>query len=156
MQIRPLFPTLALLLACEGRNTAMPSTYDEVVGNQEEYEFVEDLSREVWIIQGDAMIYGRLDAAGNFMPDWKVDPVKRGRPSSGPGGFVINSPPQKGVYEFRSGRLVPGDIDDKRNFVPTEGGRIIDFKDYHYGAKAPKIYNVPGKFVRKEKKYERK
>jgi hypothetical protein len=60
------------------------------------------------------------------------------------------------VYEFRSGRLIPGDIDDDGNFIPTVGGKIIDFKDYRYGPKAPKIYNLPGKFVKKERKDSKK
>ena len=154
MRIRVLLAPLVLFLTCVSSHVPRLPGEDKGAGNREEYEFVEDLSREVWIIQGDAMLYGKLDAAGNFVSDWKQNPFRRA-PQSGPSGIVINSPPQKGVYEFRSGRLVPGDIDDKRNFVPTVGGRIIEFKDYHYGLKAPKIYNLPGKFVRKEKKDEK-
>jgi hypothetical protein len=50
---------------------------------------------------------------------------------------------------------VPGAIDKDFNFIPTVGAKVIDFKDYVYSPKAPKIYNLPGKFVRKGEKKDK-
>lgn len=130
-----------------------PSAMNACVLNQDEYEFVKDTERWVVLIQGDKHSIGKLDGSGNFLPDkrWLRQKPEQ-MASMVPPSILINSPGQKGVYEFRSGRLIPGDIDESANFVPTVGGRIIDFKDFRYSPKAPKIYNLPGKFVRKEKK----
>jgi hypothetical protein len=54
------------------------------------------------------------------------------------------------VYEYRSGALVPGNLDSWGNFVPTVGEKIIALKDYEPGKKALRIYNLPGEL--KEKK----
>jgi internalin A len=53
------------------------------------------------------------------------------------------------VYEYRSGRLVKGTLLENGTFVPELGGKVIDFKDYHYAKDAPRIYNLPGRFVKK-------
>jgi hypothetical protein len=129
------------------------SAQDARTPDPEEYEFVEDTGQWIMLIQGETESIGKLDAAGNFVPDKRWFQLRKLQPLSAvPAVDLINGTAQKGVYEFRSGRLIPGDIDDKLNFIPTVGGRIIDFKDYRYSAKAAKIYNLPGKFVRKEKK----
>src|SRR5262249_31747695 len=101
---------------------------------------------------GNTLSIGKLDCSGNFIPDKRWFQLRRGDLSSVPPSTLINGLAQKGVYEFRSARLIPGDLDKNGNFIPTVGGRIIDFKDYRYGPKAAKIYNLPGKFVCKEKK----
>ena len=105
------------------------------------------------LIRGETESIGKLDSAGNFIPHKPWYQFTKGQPlSMVPVTTLLNAPDQKGVYEFRSGRLIPGDIDEKSNFVPTLGGRIVDFKDYRYSPSAPKIYNLPGKFARKQKK----
>jgi hypothetical protein len=58
------------------------------------------------------------------------------------------------VYEYRSGRLIEGLIDDDGNFVPAVDSKVIDFKSYRYGKKAIPIYNLPGSFVKKGEKKE--
>ena len=76
--------------------------------------------------------------------------MKRGEhPSSVPKYEVINGSAQKRIYEFRSGRLLLGEMDEEGNFIPTVGAKVTDFKDYIYSPQGPKGYNLPGKFVRK-------
>jgi hypothetical protein len=153
MRITAIVTSIFLLAAYGGLRLFRLNPQDANAANQEEYEFVQDTGRLVELIQGETESIGKLDASGNFVPDKRWFQLKKGQPLvSGPATTLINGLAQKGVYEFRSGRLIPGDIDDKGNFIPTVGGRIIDFKDYRYGPKAPKIYNLPGKFVKKEKK----
>jgi hypothetical protein len=122
-----------------------------------DYEFVKDTESWVAKLCGDIFFLGKLDSAGNFVPDNKYMGFKKGQPLSQVPPFrFINAEVQKGIYEYRSGRLIPGDIDERGNFVPALGGKVLDFKDYEYSPKAAKIYNLPGKFVKKEKKNERK
>lgn len=54
------------------------------------------------------------------------------------------------VYEYRSGRLIPGVVQGGA-FIPQLGGTIIAFKDYRIGSRP--IYNLPGKFIT-QKDYE--
>lgn len=69
----------------------------------------------------------------------------------------INEPAYRNeyVYEFRSGKLIPGFLDPNCNFLPDPAQQIIDFKDYRYHATSQyhvtsqRIYNLPGKFVKK-------
>jgi hypothetical protein len=46
-------------------------------------------------------------------------------------------------------------MDEEGNFVPLVGAKVTDFKDYLYSPSAPKIYNLPGKFVRKGEKKDK-
>jgi hypothetical protein len=150
---------LAFAMALGMAKTSWPARADLNVSNSEkdEYEFVKDTDKWVSMIMGDRHPIGKLDDAGNFIADKRYFDIRKGQPLSQiPPSRTINSPEQKDVYEFRSGRLIPGDIDDKGNFIPTAGGSILDFKDYHYSPKAPKIYNLPGKFVLKKKKDDKK
>jgi hypothetical protein len=150
---RPLFTIGIVLMACVSIHVPGLPGEDKGAGNGEEYEFVEDTTPLIEVIHGRTVSIGKLDAAGNFIPDkryFQAFRTDRGVTGSPPGTLINWA--QKRVYEFRSGRLVPGDIDGMGHFIPTVGGRIIDFKDYRYSSKAPKIYNVPGEFVRKEKK----
>ncbi len=52
------------------------------------------------------------------------------------------------VYEYRSGRLIKGELDKEGNFLPDLPGKVIDFKDYRYSKTAIRIYNLPGSFVK--------
>ena len=144
---------IAVIALCVNRHSLGPGAQAADGVDREEYEFVPDTSQLVMVIQGETESVGKLDAAGNFIPDKRWFQFKKGQPLSlVPYTTVINPDGPTQVYEFRSGRLIPDSIDEKCNFVPTVGGRIIDFKDYRYSPKAPKIYNLPGKFVPKEKK----
>ena len=125
--------------------------------NSGEYVFVPKLDEVVRIRHGRTNSFGNLDRHGDFVPDpnWtSFDPTRilsvpfryrRLNPSRG------IDPPEK-VYEFRSGRLIPGEIDkhDGR-FIPDLEGKIIAFKEYKYVPnKSRRIYNLPGTFVRKK------
>jgi len=149
-----LFALIIVIVACFALRTQGQSpAQDGPRPDPEEYKFVEDTTLWVNVIQGDVESIGKLDAAGNFIPDKRyLRTLKKGQPASSIPPCTLINFAQKEVYEFRSGRLIPGDIDDDGNFIPTIGGRITDFKDYRYTPKAPKIYNLPGKFVKKEKK----
>jgi hypothetical protein len=66
------------------------------------------------------------------------------------------------VYEFRTGKLIPGDL-GAGYFEPKPGSKVISFEEYKYDPTNPqclRIYNLPGKFVKKselkpEKKQEK-
>jgi hypothetical protein len=122
------------------------------------YEFVEDTDRWVAMIQGKTQSIGKLDREGNFIADALFVQLERqDKPrSTDPDYLLLNAPAQEGVYEFRSGRLILGDLDEDGNFVPRPARSVVDFKDYHYSSKAPKIYNLPGKFVPKKNEHDKK
>ncbi len=124
-------------LAC-GRAADPPS--------QAVFRYVADNSRWVAVCHGESCSLGRLDAAGNFIPDrrWLN---QTGGFSACPPSDLINSPALSHVYEYRSGRLIPGRLDNDGNFIPRLNGGIIAFKDYHYGKGASLIWNLPGYFV---------
>ena len=126
------------------------------------YEFVADTQRLVEVRRRDGgqefWSVGQLDAAGNFVPD-RDFLNQTGARANGPPGVVRLNPESTGtVYEYRSGALVRGRIDDRLNFVPEVGSKVIDFKDYRYGPKDSKyapdplpIWNLPGAFQKKER-----
>jgi hypothetical protein len=115
-----------------------------------EYEFVPDTDTWFRLSRVGSTAIGKLDEAGNFIPDprWCYTP---GAGSGIPPGQLLNGPPGP-AYEYRSGRLIPGALDQKGNFVPDLGGKIISLEDYRPGSKAIRIYNLPGRFVKKEQK----
>jgi hypothetical protein len=115
-----------------------------------EYEFVPDTSP--WFVQyhGDLISLGHLDKEGNFIPDpqyCNIPPPLSSIPPNRP----LNAP-YGPAFEYRSGRLIPGELDKRGNFVPEVGGKIISLEDYRPGPKAMRIYNLPGRFVKKEQK----
>jgi hypothetical protein len=120
------------------------------------FEFVEETGTLVGLQRGDDLLIGRLDFAGNFVQDlrWKDVKMKdRIQPFSYlPWVQVINSrrPHLEDVYEFRSGRLIKGELDKDGNFIPDLGSKVIDFKDYQYKKDSLYIYNLPGYFREKK------
>jgi hypothetical protein len=118
-----------------------------------DYVFVPIAHRYVVILHGKRESFGTLDAAGNFVPNPKLLNIER-QPYSGPmrPGQLVNFPDLRhpNVFEYRSGRLIPGRLDDQGNFIPKLGGKIISLKDYHYSKSAPRIWNLPGHFVKKK------
>jgi hypothetical protein len=139
-----------------------------------EYDYVENLDLVVAMIQLDyqffpqmdqpvpfgtdrqvvirkQLVFGHLDAAGNFTIDRDIQPLDAENLVVGDG--AINSPrcPDEAVYEFRSGSLIAGTLDELGNFIPEEGEEVIAFKDYHFNKKARRIYNLPGMFVERPK-----
>ena len=122
-----------------------------------QYEFVRDTKPNVALQHGDVWSIGKLDAAGNFLPDpqWMNLRVML---SSSPGGRLINPGGYIGsVYEYRSGRLILGKLDDKGNFIPELGGKVIALSEYlskYRPGKSPKVYNLPGRIVKRGSKDE--
>jgi hypothetical protein len=118
----------------------------------EKYEFQEDLKRYVGLRRQGLVTLGHLDAKGNFIPLPRVEPIDPRNPFSGPAYTIINAPgrPDEPVYEFRSGRLIKGKLTEEGDFVPDEGSKVISFRDYQFGKDAPRIYNLPGRFVERK------
>src|SRR6266704_128489 len=102
-----LFAILVVFGTCLSIHMVRISAQDALTSNHEEYEFVEDTDRWVHIIQGETQSIGKLDNAGNFIPDKRWFQLRKGDLSSVPPRTLINLV-QKGVYEFRSRRLIPG------------------------------------------------
>src|SRR5229473_3577874 len=102
------------------------------------YEYVEDRSRAVAVHFGETLIMGKIDRAGNFVPNPGQRALKMGMPGSGAPPLIINyrRPGIERVFEYRSGRLIKGELDREGNFVPELGSKVISFKDYHYSPKA--------------------
>ncbi len=127
-------------------------------GEEPVYTYVEDTTQFVGIQRPKAFFIGKLDSAGNFIPEMWWPGFRVGMPGSMPLHQLINDrrPGKIPVYEYRSGRLVKGELDKEGNFIPDLGSKVIDFKDYRYSKEAPIIYNLPGRFVPKEKKDQKK
>ena len=137
-----------ILFACGG-----PTTFDghaPAEPPKERYVFVEDTDRWVEVHRGERVLLGKLDKNGDFVQEYNFG---KGQPWNL--GFLptmINFPglkPKK-EYEFRSGMLIPGEIQPDGRFVPESGGKIIPFKDYDYSPTATPIWNLPGVFIREE------
>jgi hypothetical protein len=117
-----------------------------------QYEFRQDLIIEYLLGLGDIEVFGHVDAAGNFIAERGIGVYRRGQPLSAiPPATMLNVPDEP-VYEYRSGRLVPGNMDDDGNFLADLGAKVMNFEDYHAVAGARPICNLPGRFVEKGKK----
>jgi hypothetical protein len=95
--------------------------------------------------------FGKLNEHGDFVPDSKQHIVHPKFAAEQIGEWLIREDDEGEVYEFRSGRLIPGKV-KSGYFQPEVGKKVIAFEDYHYSEKAIEIYNLPGKFVKKEKR----
>jgi hypothetical protein len=98
------------------------------------------------------IIYGYIGQNGEFVPSyWQVEGGIRSRQVGDTGyrSYYFFSGNNPDVYEYRSGRLIPGKILQRR-FVPDRDGNIIDFKDYKYSPTSRQIYNLPGIFIEKD------
>jgi hypothetical protein len=107
------------------------------------------------LVRGDRCLLGSLDERGEFLPAGKLSAI-----ALGPIGLTfstgqverrpINTAPGTGpkmgpVYEYRSGRLVPGAFDEQSYFVPEAGGMVIDYVTEEHGGRARPIRNLPRK-----------
>jgi hypothetical protein len=125
------------------------------------YEFVPDTARWVEVRRKERdqeyWSLGKLDAAGNFAAD-NAYLNQTGPATNLPPGVVrLNPRPTGPVYEFRSGRLVRGRIDDNLNFVPEADSKVVSFQEYSYGSRDSRlgpeplpIWNLPGTFQKKD------
>jgi hypothetical protein len=120
-------------------------------GQGMDYEFQQDLTPYYALVRDGKFVLGHLDAAGNFIPVAGMAPLKVGQAFSGPAYTELNVARNRNepVFEYRSGRLVKGVLDREGNFVPDAGSTVLDFKDYRYAPDAVRIYNLPGRFVKK-------
>ena len=118
----------------------------------DKYIFVPDTSRQICLRRGDEQLFGRFDSEGNFLQELKF-PVTA-ELSCRPGGicltFVGPGIEPIPVLEYRSGRLIPGVINNTGYFVPNLGGTVSSFKEYRCGASVPPIWNLPGYFVSRD------
>ena len=112
------------------------------------YVFMPDADQLVEVCYGPTAAIGKLDAAGNFLPT-QIN-LRKGQSHSAVTNIkMLNPKAEKNVYEFRSGRLIKGELNQNGYFVPEIGSKVIDFKDYHYREGGPRIWNLPGRFEKK-------
>jgi hypothetical protein len=133
-----MYWALALAMTIQALRAAAPS---------ERYVFVENPDRTVDIYRGKWLLTGKLDKNGDFIQENRFS--RSGGSAKPTPPNVINFPgtkPRK-AYEFRSGMLVPGELQPDGHFVPEAGGKIIRFTDYQYTPTAIPIWNLPGVFV---------
>jgi hypothetical protein len=136
-----------LLLSAIG---VVSAWYQPVVADtsKAKYVFVPDTNRWVGVIRDKKVLVGKLDAKGNFAHVLELD-LGAGFSAGVPNFEFVNDvglPEKKKAYEYRSGVLVPGELQRDGSFVPEIGGKIIHFKDYTYTPDGPKIWNLPGWF----------
>jgi hypothetical protein len=99
------------------------------------------------------LFLGNIDESGNFVPYSKELQESCLRPVSGYPVHIINKPlvEKETVYEYRSGMLILGYLNEAWQFVPKPGSQVIEFRDYEYAEDAIRIYNLPGQFERVQK-----
>jgi hypothetical protein len=109
---------------------------------------------------GDVVEFGQLGPEGEFLPADDLPIVSRsGIKSPVPFGtrnlryYTLprldegRKETAEKAYEYRSGRLVKGKLQDSGNFVPEVGSKVLDFKDYTPGRDL-RVYNLPGELRR--------
>jgi hypothetical protein len=113
----------------------------------DEYVFIEDIDRWVNFTSGQHVFIGKLDSQGEFHEQNRYN---RNDPLSIPGD-ILYMPRLKpyAAYEYRSGRLIKGVIDPEGYFVPDLDSTVTNFKDYTYSPQEPSIWNLPGRFEKK-------
>ena len=137
-----LFLSASLLILVSGRAAFSDPP-------KERYVFVENTDRWVGVMRSGWYVIGKLDLNGDFLDERKI---MAGRPwiSAPPHSLLTGGAKPKKVYEFRSGMLIPGEVQPDGRFVPEAGGKIIRFKEYQYSPAAIPIWNLPGVFVTEE------
>ncbi|MBX9627764.1 MAG: hypothetical protein K2X82_28450 [Gemmataceae bacterium] len=131
-----------------------------------EYRHLPD--RLVAVIRGNQVLVGRLADSGTFAEDRGIPPTKDDGRSQvtvrTPGAGVVKVPiinrpedENEPVYEYRSEHLTPGNLSPTGEFVPRQGAVIlrmygVNADGYVHSEGEPRIYNLPGEFVRAGKK----
>jgi hypothetical protein len=116
------------------------------------FRYKEDLSRSICLFRDGKYSYGELDSAGNFVAQGPPGP--RHAFETGPLRHTVGIPrdakgdptEKEAIYEYRSGLLIPGTLMKSGNFVPTEGAKVIPFKDFRFSPTSTRVYNLPGVF----------
>jgi hypothetical protein len=146
--------TIALLALVLSAAVIQPALVGTPVP-REEYVFVRDTDRVVAIKRGGDLLIGKLDADGNFLQE-KVRPGAGLGPSSWPPPIInMTFLGPEPVYEYRSGRLIKGELNADGNVVPEVGSKVIRFEDYRYST-GVRIWNLPGYFKMKDKVGDKK
>ena len=114
---------------------------------KDDYEFVPDTDRKFAFYRNGFLMVGKLDARGNF--------IQENRYGSDSVPEILGCTPVRcqestKVYEFRSGRLIKGEMLPTGVFVPEGGSKVTSFSDYRYGPGALPIWNLPGYFKKVE------
>jgi hypothetical protein len=148
-----LFIMVCRIAILSGLTTAHP---------EQKYVFILDTERYVGLRRDGAILLGKLDKNGEFSQEHRIEATGNDGMKmilySGPSYELLNDSIvvpgpivlTRKVYEFRSGMLIPGEIQADGRFVPEEGGKITKFKDYEYTPTATPIWNLPGRFVTKD------
>jgi hypothetical protein len=119
---------------------------------KDRYEFVPDTDRNFAFYRNGFVMVGKLDARGNFIQENRYP--SHATPDALPCKPVRYAESTK-VYEFRSGRLIKGEMLPTGVFVPEGGSRVTSFSDYRFGPDALPIWNLPGYFKKVEKAVDR-
>ncbi|HEY1381904.1 MAG TPA: hypothetical protein VGF55_34205 [Gemmataceae bacterium] len=116
-------------------------------------------------MRGTAIVIGKLDAQGDFHESERDDLRWTGPVVSQPDGSVwvqghlirpySNITVRGPAFEYRSETLVRGTM-DTGVFVADPKAPTIRFQDYKYSPKEPRIWNLPGYFMRRDKLEERR
>jgi hypothetical protein len=116
----------------------------------DEYVFVQDTERYVGVFRGQDFLLGKLNAEGDFIQTARY--ARDARLSQIPHYTGLNGLREKPIkaYEFRSGRLIKGELGTDGSFIPEAGSTVLLFKDYHYSPDAIPIWNLPGRFEKKK------
>lgn len=116
-----------------------------------------------WVahVRGRTLELGRLNDAGDFLPEYDLPPIRLAQPWADsrrllPGERQLlyynlpKSEDKEPIYEYRSGRLLQGTLLKNGTFVPDADSKVLDFGDYKPAdPKARRIYNLPGELVKK-------
>jgi hypothetical protein len=125
----------------------------ESAGRAGDYEFVGEYWTLYYGLQkpGGRVAVFQVNDRGDFIPLHGLEDVDPTKPYDGPAYTVVNRPhdPRELVYEYRSGRLILGRFNEDFKFVPEPNSRVRTFTAYRYGPDAIRIYNLPGRFVRR-------
>jgi hypothetical protein len=112
-----------------------------------EYVFIPDTDRYVAYTWGRLVVMGKLDARGNLRVTHEGAPPDVGHH---PAVVIMRYDVPTRAYEFRSGRLILGEMQPDGNFVPEAGATVMRFEDYRYSPETTHIWNLPGYFRRKD------
>jgi hypothetical protein len=121
---------------------------------------VEDRTPATYRLPDGRITGGYFDPTGDFVRD----PAAGAGMSGSVAGVAVNDPdtgPDTGiglgktvfeaserVYEFRSGMLIFGTLRYPGKFTPWPGSEVISVDEYIPESGRPRIYNLPGKFVK--------
>jgi hypothetical protein len=169
----PLGTMLVVALGYWWWSSRQPAIVPPTTSLEAEFDFKPDVARLIARIQHDQIVFGYLDAQGEFLRERRLPPVppqpgddasvrsppsinsndetSKPLPPTSTWVVVINKArrPHEPVYEFRSGSLIAGTLDHDGNFVPEVDSEILAASKYRYSPTARRIYNLPGTFVPK-------